>query len=339
MDSGFCFPKSDCLLSKIDMNAAPRPQIVGFLLLPGFSLMSYAAAVEPLRAANLLAGKTLYRWLNVALDGPDATASNGVAFRADAKAGDKIDLDWLLVCAGGNPAAFVHAKSFAWLRGLARRGAMLGGISGGAYALARAGLLDGFRATIHWDHLPAFTEEFRRVAVERGLYVIDAKRVTCAGGVAAFDLMHALIEQAHGPALAAAIDDWYLHGRARLGSRPQRLSAGERYGVGNAKLADILARIEKRIDDPPSRAELARVAGLSVRQIERLFAAHLRTTAAKHILKLRLERARRLLRQSQRPVVEIATICGFASAAHFATVYRRQFGLPPRADRKAAQAL
>ncbi len=321
------------------MIAAPRPQIVAFLLLPGFSLMSYAAAVEPLRAANLLAGKTLYRWLNVALDGPDATASNGVAFHADAKAGDKLDLDWLLVCAGGNPAAFVHAKAFAWLRGLARRGAMLGGISGGAYALARAGLLDGFRATIHWDHLPAFTEEFPRVAVERGLYVIDGKRVTCAGGVAAFDLMHALIERAHGPALAAAIDDWYLHGRARLGSRPQRLSAGERYGVGNAKLADILARIEKRIDDPPTRNELARHAGISVRQLERLFATHLRTSAAKHILKLRLERARRLLRQSQRSVAEIAAICGFVSAAHFATAYRRQFGLSPRADRKAAQAL
>ena len=109
--------------------------------------------------------------------------------------------------------------------------------------------------------------------------------------------------------------------------------------MGNAKLADILARIEKRIDDPPSRAELAHGAGISVRQLERLFMTHLRTTAAKHILKLRLERARRLLRQTRRPVVEIAAMCGFASAAHFATVYRRQFGLPPRADRNAAQAL
>jgi transcriptional regulator GlxA family with amidase domain len=310
-----------------------HPQRAGFLLLPGFSLMSYAAAVEPLRAANLLSGKALYTWLNIALAGTEAVASNGVAIRADAKVGDKIDLDWLLVCAGGNPAVFADTKTFAWLRAQARRGTVLGGISGGAYALARAGLLDGFRATIHWDHLPAFTEQFPRIAVERGIFVIDRARMTCAGGVAAVDLMHALIERDHGAALAAAVDDWYLHGRARLGSRPQRLSVAERYGTGNAKLARVLASIEKRIEAPPSRAVLAREAGISLRQLERLFAAHLHITAARHILKLRLERARQLLRQSPQPIVAIATSCGFASASHFSTAYRRQFGVAPRADR------
>lgn len=308
-------------------------QRVGFLLLPGFSLMSYASAVEPLRAANLLSGRPLYQWVNVALDGTEAVASSHVAFRADAKIGDKINLDWLLVCAGGNPAGFSDRKTLSWLRALARRGATLGGISGGAYVLARAGLLDGFRATIHWDHLPAFMEEFPFISVERGIYVVDGRRVTCAGGVAAFDLMQTLIEQAHGGALAAAINDWYLHGRARLGSRPQRLSVSERYGVGNAKLASVLTQIEKRIDNIPGRAELARGAGVSLRQLERLCATHLRMTLARHIMKVRLERARQLLRQSLRPVVEIAAICGFASASHFSTAYRRQFGVSPRDDR------
>jgi transcriptional regulator GlxA family with amidase domain len=187
------------------------PMRVGFLLLPDFALMSYASAVEPLRAANRLAGRELYAWRHVSLDGETATASNGATIRADHSVGERIELDALLVCAGGNPALFSHPPTYRWLRTLARRGVAVGGVSGGAYVLARAGLLDGYRATIHWEHIPAFSEEFPHLAVERSLFVIDRDRWTCAGGIAALDLMHALIERDHGHALAAAVSEWYLH--------------------------------------------------------------------------------------------------------------------------------
>ncbi|MBE3096389.1 MAG: AraC family transcriptional regulator, partial [Planctomycetes bacterium] len=135
-------------------------QTVGFLLVPEFALMSYAAAVEPLRAANLISGRQLYRWWHAAPGGEPVTASNGVAIIPDVGIGATREVDTLFVCAGGNPAKFDNDKVFAWLRRLARSGVTLGGISGGPYILAKAGLLEGRRVTLHWEHQPAFSEAF-----------------------------------------------------------------------------------------------------------------------------------------------------------------------------------
>ena len=121
--------------------------------------------------------------------GEAATASNGASIRADHPIGEAIDIDVLFVCAGGNPARFENRAAYRWLRTLAHKGVAIGGVSGGAYLLARAGLLDGYRATIHWEHLPAFSEEFPHLAMERSLFVIDRDRLTCAGGIAALDLI------------------------------------------------------------------------------------------------------------------------------------------------------
>jgi transcriptional regulator GlxA family with amidase domain len=307
---------------------------VGFLLVPGFSLLSYASAVEPLRAANRLTGQQLYAWRHISIDGEPTAASNGATINADHKVGEKIDLDMLFVCAAGNPAAFSNAAVCRWLRNMARSGARIGGVSGGAYLLARAGLLDGYRATIHWEHLPAFAEDFPHLSVERSLFVIDRDRLTCAGGIAALDLMHALIEGDHGHSLAAAISEWYLHTEVRLGSEPQRLTLRERFGVTNPKLLRALNEIEKRIEEPPSRLELAALVGTSLRQLERLFARHLQTTIADHSRRVRLDRARVLLRQTSKPIVEIAMMCGFCSAAHFSRVYRTTYGYPPKQERR-----
>jgi transcriptional regulator GlxA family with amidase domain len=217
---------------------------------------------------------------------------------------------------------------------LARKGVAIGGVSGGAYLLARAGLLDGYRATIHWEHLPAFSEEFPHLAIERSLFVIDRDRLTCAGGIAALDLMHALIERDHGHDLAAAVSEWYLHTDVRLGSGPQRMALHERFGVSNAKLLRALGEIERRIEDPPSRDELAAAAGTSVRQLERLFASQLNTTIGAHGLQVRLARAQALLRQTSKPVLAIAVMCGFASASHFSRTYRETYGHAPKEERR-----
>ena len=178
-----------------------RAHSVGFLLVPGFALMSYAAAVEPLRAANLISGMPLYRWWHASPDGKPVRASNGLTIIPDVGTGSDRDVDMLFVCAGGNPATFNDKRVFAWLRKLTRRGVTIGGISGGPYILARAGLLDGRRVTLHWEHQPAFSEDFPDVAVAPSLFEIDGNRITCSGGISA-DLFQKIVA---GAALDAGV--------------------------------------------------------------------------------------------------------------------------------------
>jgi transcriptional regulator GlxA family with amidase domain len=309
-----------------------RPQTIAFLLIDGFALMSYAAAVEALRAANLLSGRELYRWRHVSVRGASAEASNGLHVLADCRIGERAELDTVMVCAGGNPAMFDDGPTFAWLRDLARQGVRLGGVSGGPWILARAGVLGGYRATIHWEHLPALAEAFPSLELKRTLYEVDRDRLTCAGGVAVLDMMVDLIEHDFGRALATAVADWYLRTEIRSGGSPQRLQPRERFGVSNEKLLRVLAYMESHVEDPAEKAQLAALAGVSVRQLERLFMRYLGVTPAQRYLEIRLDRARTLLRQTTLSVMEAAVACGFVSQSHFARAYRGRFGAPPRSE-------
>jgi transcriptional regulator GlxA family with amidase domain len=312
---------------------ADKQRHIGFLLLPDFPLMSYASAVEPLRAANILAGKPLYRWSHLSVDGHPARASVGLEIAPDLTWTEATRLDQLLVCAGGNPATFDHKPTFGRLRKLAAGGVPVGGMSGGAFILARAGLLERRRCTIHWEHGPALTEAFPDLLLERTLYVFDGDRATCAGGLAAFDMMVDLIGRRHGAALAMAVSEWYLRTQARSGEESQRVSLRERTRVANPKVLKVLALMEEQVEIPFSRDALARAAGITLRQLDRLFAAHLQQSVASVYLGLRLERGRKLLRQTSLPVVEVAMACGFAASSHFARVYKTRFGLTPGAER------
>ena len=316
--------------------APERPQTIGFLLVPGFALMSYAAAVEPLRAANLLSGKELYRWWHAAPGGKPVMASNGVAIIPDCGTSTERDADMVFVCAGGNPATFADKCTFAWLRRLARKGVAIGGISGGPYVLAKAGLLDQRRATLHWEHLPGFREAFPDVVVVPSLFEIDGNRITCSGGISALDMIVALIERDHGRQLAASVGDWFLHTHIREGFGPQRMDLRYRLGVADEKLLSVLRVMERKLEAPQSRAALAHQAGISLRQLERLFHRHIGHGIHKHYRWLRLERARQLLRETTLPVLDVALATGFASASQFARAYGRAFGEPPSRTRLSA---
>jgi transcriptional regulator GlxA family with amidase domain len=306
---------------------------VGFLLVPGFALMSYAAAVEPLRAANQLSGRALYSWWHAAPGGEPVAASNGVAIIPDTGAEGGRAADIVFVCAGGNPATFDDHATFAWLRRIARRGVVIGGISGGPYVLARAGLLDGRRATLHWEHAPAFREAFPMVEVVPSLFEIDGNRITCSGGVSALDMMAALIARDHGHELAAAVGDWFLLTHIREGMGPQRMDLRSRLGVADAKLLGVLGAMEANLERPLPRAALAGSAGISLRQLERLFRRHLGRGVQEHYRRIRLDRARLLLRESAMPVLDVAVATGFASASQFSRAYRRAFSESPTATR------
>ena len=315
-------------------SVGPPVQSVGFLLIPGFALMSYASAVEPLRAANQLSGKTLYRWWNAAPADKPALASNGAAVLPDFKFGANVGaLDMLLVCAGGNPATFDDRRTFAWLKKLAARGITLGGISGGPFILAKARLLSGRRCTVHWEHLPALQEAFPDVQLTRSLFEFDGDRITCSGGVAGLDMMVALIRRDHGYELAAAVSDWLLHTQVREGARPQRMDLRFRLGVGDAKLLKALKAMEAHIETPLSRERLADLAGVSLRQLERSFESELGRGIHAHYLALRLGRSRQLLRETSLSVLEVALATGFTSASQYARAFRRAFGHQPREAR------
>jgi transcriptional regulator GlxA family with amidase domain len=309
------------------------PQTVGFLLVPGFALMSYAAAIEPLRAANLLSGRELYRWWHAAPGGKPVIASNGVAIIPDCGTSTERAADMVFVCAGGNPALFEDKSAFAWLRRLARKGVAIGGISGGPYILAKAGLLDGARATLHWEHLPAFREAFPDVEVVPSLFEIDGNRITCSGGISALDMMVALIERDHGRQLAASVGDWFLHTHIREGFGPQRMDLRYRLGVADEKLVAALRAMETNLETPLPREALARGAGVSLRQLERLFRHHVGHGIHTHYRMLRLNRARQLLRETTLPVLDVALATGFASPSQFARAYAQAFNEPPSRTR------
>jgi transcriptional regulator GlxA family with amidase domain len=308
---------------------------IGFLLIDGFAMMSFASAIEPLRAANVLAGRTLYEWVTISVHRHDAMASTGFAVRAQHLVGADIDLDAIFVCAGGNPASFADEATLQWLRRLARRGVRIGGVSGAPFILARAGLLENYRCTIHWEHVPAFVETFPYLNVRRSLYEIDRDRLTCAGGVAALDMMQAMISEQHGRVLADEIGEWFLQTEIRHGTGAQRHSLQERYNTSNARLLTALELIESRIEDPLDRRALSSAAGISTRQLERLFAGHLGKTLDRVYRDVRLDRARMLLRQTSMSIAEVGLASGFQSASHFSRVFKTRFGHAPGLDRAA----
>lgn len=315
-----------------------KPRRLGLLLIDGFALMSYASVIEPYRAANMLAGRTLYHWVHISIDGQSARASNGATIVADRHVGDPVQWDTLFVFAGGDPNRAADAATFAWLRNAALAGAMIVGVSAGPWVLARAGLLDGYRATVHWEHWPAFVEAFPMVTPEPGLYVIDRRRVTCAGGMAGMDLAVELIEREQGHELAARISDWFIQSEPRRADRPQRLTLRARYAIGDDRLLRVLAKMESSVEDPAPTAVLADIAGLSLRQLERLFNRMIGETIGKHFIRIRLENAKHLLRTTRLSITDVGIACGFKSSSHFSRIYLDHYGISPSRDRVVPSA-
>ncbi len=319
------------------MTMVSVPERIGFFLVPGFSMVALSAAAEPLRAANRLSGRSLYEWRLIGADGAPVHSGSGFRLIADQAIDDNDDgrgFDLVVVASSLEVAGYRDRRVFDWLRRLARRGCRLGAVSTGTLILARAGLLDGYRCTIHWEVLREFTEEFPGIEVTRDLFCIDRDRLTCAGGAAAMDLMLAVIAERHGRAVAADIADNFLHGRIRTAGEAQRMAVQWRYGVTDRRLVKVIALMERHLEDPLPARTLAELAGVSPRQMERLFVAAFGLPPSRFYLELRLKQARRLLVQSADSVLDIALRCGFASASHFGKCYRETFGTTPAAFRR-----
>lgn len=309
------------------------PEPIGFLLIPEFSGLAFLSAVEPLRVANRLAGRPLFSWHAVSADGAPVTASNGMAMMVESSIDAMRSVSSLIVCASFNPQKAETKSLFGALRRLARLGVSLGSVDTGTHILAAAGLLDHHRVTMHWEAVPAFREEFPLIEVSDELFEIGRGRFTCAGGTASLDMMLHMIGVKHGRELAVAVSEQFIHDRIRDRSTHQRMQMANRLGITNQKLIRIIEAMENNLETPLEGTQLAELSGVSSRQLERLFRAHLKATPSSYYLKLRLARARQLLRQTDLSVMDVAMATGFSSASSLSRAYRTCYGASPRQDR------
>lgn len=316
-----------------DFGTLPKTRRIGILPIEGFAVMSYAATVEPLRAANLLGRHRLYEMITISVDGGPIASSGDAVVIPQARAGDDLKLDYLFVVAGGDPSTFNNRRVMAWLARMGRAGVQLGGVSGGPVILAQAGLMAGRRMTVHWEHAEALAEISPHLMIERTLYVIDRDRVTCAGGTAPLDLMHALISSHQGAAFARLVSDWFMHTEIRPSAGPQRGGLVARVGVNNAAILDAVAAMESHVAEPLDLRQLAAIAGLSRRQLNRLFNEKMGRSTMGYYRDLRLDKAQNLLRNSPLSLTEIALATGFANSSHFSDLYSRTYGHPPSTGR------
>jgi transcriptional regulator GlxA family with amidase domain len=311
-----------------------QPQVYGFFLHPRFSMLAFTSAVEPLRAANRLSGRKLYEWKIISHDGRPVSSSSLIEVLPHGGLDDFEMLPNVVVVAGLSAQFFEDRKLFAWLRRLARRGCRIGALSTGSYTLAKAGLLDGYRCTIHWENLTGFREDFSNLDATGELFEIDRGRFTCSGGTAALDLMLSLMALEHGRTLATQVAEQFIHERIRDTHDRQRMSLRSRLGISHPKLLKVLELMEEHLEEPLPRSDLARRTGLSTRQLERLFRKYLGRTPTRYYQELRLYRARTLLTQTSLSVLDVALACGFVSASHFSKCYREFFRCTPREERQ-----
>jgi transcriptional regulator GlxA family with amidase domain len=314
------------------------PQHVALVLVPQFTMMPVTSAVEPLRLANRLSGKSIYKWTMHSIDGKPVSASNGLVTMVDSNL-DALPADAnVLICSGLDVQQNTDKRLLSWLRKIARRGVNIGAVCTGAHILAEAGLLDGYRCTIHWENLPGFNEAFPDIEATGGLFEIDGDRFTSAGGTTALDMMLSLIASQHGPDLAAQVAEAVLHSPIRHHSENQRLSLPARIGARHPKLVAIVERMEESLEEPLSPSVLAKEAGLSTRQLERLFRRYLDRSPKRYYLELRLKKARSLLLQTDMSVINVALACGFSSPSHFSKCYRGHYGRTPYRERGVPSA-
>ncbi|WP_348639300.1 GlxA family transcriptional regulator [Aquamicrobium sp. LC103] len=326
---------------------AVRRSIV-FYLVPDFTMIAFATALEPLRSANRMLGYPAYQWRLASIDGKPVNASNGVECAVNTSLDEERRKmagpdrpSMVIVCSGLNVEKYNQKSAFAWLREEYNRGVAIGGLCTGAYVLAQAGLLSNKRCAIHWENLPGFSEAFPKANVFADLFEVDSNIYTCAGGTAALDMMLKLIGDDFDDNLVNRVCEQVLTDRVRSPTDRQRLPLRARLGVQNSKVLTIIELMEANLAEPLSLVEIADHVGLSRRQIERLFRQEMGRSPARYYLEIRLDRARHLLIQSSLPVVEVAVACGFVSASHFSKCYRELYARSPqqeRADRKQLMA-
>lgn len=321
------------LQSVENLSRGIRPRKFVFVLLPKFTLLSFTSALECLRISNRMANQVLYSWELVSENGAPITCSAEIEFSIDHDLGELNRDDTIVLCGGENIRAATTKRLLSWLRRESRRGLAIAGLCTGAFPMAKAGLLEGKRATIHWENQDSFAEEFESVELTKSVFIIEGNRMTTAGGTSSIDLMLKLIANDHGEDLANAVADQQIYSSIRTTQDIQRLSVPTRLGVRHPKLGQVIQMMERNIEEPISPSTLAKHVAMSTRQLERLFRRYLSRSPKRYYMELRLQKARNLLMQTDMSVINVALACGFASPSHFSKCYRTHYATTPYRER------
>ena len=320
--------------SIIKLNAEVKsPRKFVFVLIENFTLLSFSSALDALRIANRMSGKKLYDWTFIGENEEFVTCSAGTQFKLDSTLIELHRDDTILLCGGTAIQESTTKKLIGWLRREARRGLVIGGLCTAAYPMAKAGLLDEKKATIHWENQDSFAEEFLEVELTKTVFVCDGNRYTTAGGTSSIDLLLKIIADDHGEELANAVADQMIYSSIRTDQDTQRLSVPTRIGVRHPKLSKVIQMMEINIEEPMSPSILAKDVGMSTRQLERLFRRYLDRSPKRYYMELRLQKARNLLMQTDMSVINVALACGFASPSHFSKCYRAHYDTTPYRER------
>ena len=309
------------------------PRRFVFVLIENFTLLSFSSALDALRIANRMSGKKLYDWTFIGENEEFVSCSAGTQFKLDNSLIELHRDDTILLCGGTSIQESTTKKLIGWLRREARRGLVIGGLCTAAYPMAKAGLLDDKKATIHWENQDSFAEEFLEVELTKTVFVCDGNRYTTAGGTSSIDLLLKIIADEHGEELANAVADQMIYSSIRTDQDTQRLSVPTRIGVRHPKLSKVIQMMEINIEEPISPSILARDVGMSTRQLERLFRRYLDRSPKRYYMELRLQKARNLLMQTDMSVINVALACGFASPSHFSKCYRAHYETTPYRER------
>ena len=309
------------------------PRRFVFVLIENFTLLSFSSALDALRIANRMSGKKLYDWIFIGENEKFVSCSAGTQFKLDNSLIELHRDDTILLCGGTSIQASTTKKLIGWLRREARRGLTIGGLCTAAYPMAKAGLLDDKKATIHWENQDSFAEEFSEVELTKTVFVCDGNRYTTAGGTSSIDLLLKIIADGHGEELANAVADQMIYSSIRTDQDTQRLSVPTRIGVRHPKLSKVIQMMEINIEEPISPSILAKDVGMSTRQLERLFRRYLDRSPKRYYMELRLQKARNLLMQTDMSVINVALACGFASPSHFSKCYRAHYNTTPYRER------
>ena len=309
------------------------PKRFVFVLMEHFTLLSFSSALDALRIANRMSGKKLYDWTFIGESDEFVSCSAGTQFKLDNPLIELHRDDTILLCGGTAIQESTTKKLIGWLRREARRGLVIGGLCTAAYPMAKAGLLDEKKATIHWENQDSFAEEFLEVELTKTVFVCDGNRYTTAGGTSSIDLLLKIIADDHGEELANAVADQMIYSSIRTDQDTQRLSVPTRIGVRHPKLSKVIQMMEINIEEPISPSVLAKDVGMSTRQLERLFRRYLDRSPKRYYMELRLQKARNLLMQTDMSVINVALACGFASPSHFSKCYRAHYDTTPYRER------
>ena len=309
------------------------PRRFVFVLIENFTLLSFSSALDALRIANRMSGKKLYDWIFIGENEEFVSCSAGTQFKLDNSLIELHRDDTILLCGGTSIQESTTRKLIGWLRREARRGLIIGGLCTAAYPMAKAGLLDEKKATIHWENQDSFAEEFLEVELTKTVFVCDGNRYTTAGGTSSIDLLLKIIADEHGEELANAVADQMIYSSIRTDQDTQRLSVPTRIGVRHPKLSKVIQMMEINIEEPISPSILAKDVGMSTRQLERLFRRYLDRSPKRYYMELRLQKARNLLMQTDMSVINVALACGFASPSHFSKCYRAHYDTTPYRER------